>query len=52
MNRFVFAKYFHKYIVMLILNKYFYKNLKSKLCIGNRVAVLNDMFYEYGVSIY
>jgi hypothetical protein len=35
---------------MLILNKYFYKNNKSKLCIGDRVAVLNDMFYEYGGS--
>jgi hypothetical protein len=35
---------------MLILNKYFYKNKKSKLCIGDRVAVLNDMFYEYGGS--
>jgi hypothetical protein len=32
---------------MLILNKYFYNNIKSKLCIGDRVAVLNDMFYEY-----
>jgi hypothetical protein len=32
---------------MLVLNRYFYKNKKSKLCIGDRVAVLNDMFYEY-----
>jgi hypothetical protein len=35
---------------MLVLNKYFYKNEKSKLCIGDCVAVLNDMFYEYGGS--
>jgi hypothetical protein len=35
---------------MLILNKYFYKNNKSKLCIGDRVDVLNDIFYEYGGS--
>jgi hypothetical protein len=35
---------------MLILNKYFYKTNKSKLCIGDRVAVLNDIFYEYGGS--
>jgi hypothetical protein len=35
---------------MLVFNKYFYKNKKSKLCIGGRVAVLNDMFYEYGES--
>jgi hypothetical protein len=32
---------------MLVFNKYFYKNKKSKLCIGDRVDVLNDMFYEY-----
>jgi hypothetical protein len=37
---------------MLILNKHFYKNNKSKLCIGDRVAVLNDMFYEYGGSMW
>jgi hypothetical protein len=36
---------------MLILNKYFYKNNKSKLCIGDRVAILNDMSYEYEGSI-
>jgi hypothetical protein len=33
---------------MLVLNKYFYKNKKSKLRFGDRVAILNDMFYEYG----
>jgi hypothetical protein len=37
---------------MLILNKYFYKSNKSKLCIGDRVTVLNNMFYEYGGSSY
>jgi hypothetical protein len=36
---------------MLVLNKYFYKNKKSKLCIGDSVVILNDMFYEYGGSI-
>jgi hypothetical protein len=35
---------------MLVFNKYFYKNKKSKLRIGDLVAVLNDMFYEYGGS--
>jgi hypothetical protein len=33
---------------MLVFKKYFYKNKKSKLCIGDRVADLNNMFYEYG----
>jgi hypothetical protein len=37
---------------MLVLNKYFYKNKKSKLCIGDCVAVLNDIFYEYRGSIF
>jgi hypothetical protein len=36
---------------MLVFNKYFYKDKKSKLCFGDRVAVLNDMFYEYGGSM-
>jgi hypothetical protein len=36
---------------MLVLNKYFYKNKKSKLCIGDHVVVLNDMFYEYEGSV-
>jgi hypothetical protein len=36
---------------MLVFNKYFYKNKKSKLCIGDRDTVLNDMFYEYGGSM-
>jgi hypothetical protein len=37
---------------MLVFNKYFYKNKKSKLCIGDRVAVLNDVFYEYEGSTF
>jgi hypothetical protein len=49
MNRFVLQNTFIK-VVILVLNKYFYKNKKSKLCIGDRVAVLNNMFYEYGGS--
>jgi hypothetical protein len=31
---------------MLVFNKYFYKNEKSKLCFGDRVVVLNDFFYQ------
>jgi hypothetical protein len=34
---------------MLVLNKYFYKNNKSKL-LGDRVAVLNDFIYQTGGS--
>jgi hypothetical protein len=34
-----------------IFNKYFYRNNKSKLHFEDRVAVLNDMFYEYGRSM-
>jgi hypothetical protein len=36
---------------MLVFNKYFYKNKKSKLYFGDRVVVLNDLFYGYGWSI-
>jgi hypothetical protein len=35
---------------MLIFNKYFYKNKKSKLYFGDRVAVLNDFIYQTGGS--
>jgi hypothetical protein len=35
---------------MLVLNKYFYKNKKSKLYFGDRVAVLNDFIYQTGGS--
>jgi hypothetical protein len=45
------AKYFHKNIHMLVIDKYFYKNKKSKLYFGDRV-VLNDSFYAYGGSRY
>jgi hypothetical protein len=36
---------------MLVFNKYFYKNKKSKLYFGERVAVLNDFIYQTGGSI-
>jgi hypothetical protein len=36
---------------MLTFNKYFYKNKKSKLYFGDRVAVLNDFIYQTGGSI-
>jgi hypothetical protein len=36
---------------MLVFNTYFYKNKKSKLHFGDRVAVLNDLIYGYGGSI-
>jgi hypothetical protein len=31
---------------MLVVNKYFYKNKKSKLYFGNRVVVLNNFIYQ------
>jgi hypothetical protein len=31
-------------------NKYFYRKDKSKLCFGDRVAVLNNFFYQTGGS--
>jgi hypothetical protein len=33
---------------MLVFNKYFYKNKKSKLYFGDYVAVLNDFIYQTG----
>jgi hypothetical protein len=51
MNRFVLKKYFHKSIQISLLDKYFYKNKRSKLCFGDRVAVQNDFFYQYGGSV-
>jgi hypothetical protein len=45
MNIFV-LKILHKNIHMLVLNKYFYKNMKSNLYFGDRIFV-NDLFYEY-----
>jgi hypothetical protein len=35
---------------MLVFNKYFYKNKKSKLYFGDSVAVLNDFIYQTGGS--
>jgi hypothetical protein len=35
---------------MLIFNNYFYKDRKSKLYFGDRVAVLNDFIYQTGGS--
>jgi hypothetical protein len=37
---------------MLVFNKYFYKNKKSKLYFGDRVVVLNDFIYQTGGSMY
>jgi hypothetical protein len=36
---------------MLIFNKYFCKNKKSKLYFGDRVIIQNDFIYQTGVSI-
>jgi hypothetical protein len=36
---------------MLVFNKYFYKNEKSKLYFGDRVAVLNNFIYQTGGSM-
>jgi hypothetical protein len=36
---------------MLVFNKSFYKNKKSKLYFGDRVAVLNDFIYQTGESM-
>jgi hypothetical protein len=35
---------------MVVFNTYFYRNKKSKLHFGDRVAVLNDLIYGYGGS--
>jgi hypothetical protein len=37
---------------MLVFNNFFYKNKKSKLYFGDRVAVLNDFIYQTGGSTY
>jgi len=42
MNRFVLKNTFTKVYIYYFLPKYFYKNKRSKLCFGDRVAVLND----------
>jgi hypothetical protein len=50
MSRFVFVKYFHKSIHMLVFNNYSCKNRKSKLHFGDRVIVLNVFLYQTGGS--
>ena len=52
MNRFVFEKYFHKSINISLCDKYFYKNKKSKLNFGDRVAVQNDIFLSMEGVVY
>jgi hypothetical protein len=32
---------------MTVFNNYLYKNKKPTLCFGDRVAVINDLFYGY-----
>ena len=51
MNKFVLKKRFHKNKHISFFNKYFYKNKQSKLCFGDRVAVLNVIYFLYGGSI-
>ena len=46
MNRFCLEKYFHKSINISLCDKYFYKNKKSKLSFGDRVAIQNDIFFN------
>jgi len=50
MNRFVFKNNFIKNIHISLFDKYFYKNMESKLNFGVRVIVLNDFLCGYGVS--
>jgi hypothetical protein len=38
--------------VYVNFNKHVYKNKKSKLYFGDRVAILNDWIYEYGGSTF
>ena len=37
---------------MSLCDKYFYKNKKSKLSFGDRIAVQNDILFKYGGSMY
>jgi hypothetical protein len=46
------VEYFHKSIHILVFNKSFYKNKKSKLYFEERVVILNGLFYGYGESNY
>ena len=51
MNRFVSKNIFKKvYVYHFFINIFFKKNKRSKLCFGDRVAVLNDFLYQYGGS--
>ena len=43
-------KYFYESIHISLFDKYFQRNKKSKLCFGDRVAVLNVNYFEYGGS--
>ena len=36
---------------MSLCDKYFYKNKKSKLSFGDRVAIQNDILFKYEGSI-
>ncbi len=45
MNRFVLKNNFIKVYIYHFLINIFYRNKKSKLCFGDRVAVLNDFLY-------
>jgi len=49
MNIFVLKNIFIKVYISLYDN-FFYKNKESKLDFGDRVLVLNDFLYGYGVS--
>jgi len=51
MNRFILKKYFDKNIFILLFDKYFYKNKKSKLDFEDRAIVQNDLFYWYRGSM-
>jgi hypothetical protein len=52
MNRFVLKSTFIKTYIYHFPINIFYKNNKSKLCFGDRVAVQNDLNYQYGGSTY
>jgi len=50
MNIFVLKNTFIN-IYILLFNKFFYKNKKSKLFLNYRIAVQNDLNYQYGWSM-
>jgi hypothetical protein len=49
-NRFVLKTIFIKKYTYIFFQYFFYKRDKSKLCIGDSVAILNDFFYQTGGS--